>query len=85
MSIKLKHLAFVVGILSAFVTWLGLEVWAVADGQSWTEPFTDITVGFIPAAVGIPLVVGFATWLQVHFISRWLGHPVLTRRRASKP
>lgn len=76
---KLKHLAWVTGILGAFVVWLGMELVAVLDGKPWTEPFTDIVVGFIPAGVGIPLVTGFSTWLEIHFVSRWLGHPVLIR------
>jgi len=74
---KLKHIAWIIGILTAFVVWLGMELFAVLDGQSWTEPFTDITVGFIPAGVGIPLVTGFTVWMEVHFVSRWLGHPTL--------
>jgi len=77
MGISLKHLAWVIGILSAFVAWLGMELFAVLDGQSWTEPFTDIVVGFIPSGVGIPLVIFFTVWMQVHFVSRWLGHPTL--------
>lgn len=74
---KLKHLAWVIGILAAFMCWLGMELWAVLDGASWTEPFTDIVVGAIPAGVGVPLVTGFSIWLVIHFVSRWLGHPEL--------
>lgn len=74
---KLKHLAWIVGILAAFVAWLGMELWAVLDGVSWTEPFTDIVVGAIPRGVGVPLVTGFSVWLTIHFVSRWYGHPTL--------
>ena len=74
---KLKHLAWMVGILGAFVVWLGMELFAVLDHRAWTEPFTDIVVGFLPAGVGIPTVIGFSLWLMIHFVSRWLDHPVL--------
>lgn len=74
---KLKHLAWIVGILAAFVAWLGMELFSVLDGQSWTEPFTDIVVGAVPRAVGVPLVTGFSVWLMIHFVSRWYGHPRL--------
>lgn len=60
---------------------IAMELWYVLDGKSWTRPWTDLIVGFLPAGVGIPLVIGFSTWLCVHFISRWLGHPVMMDSR----
>lgn len=77
MSAKTRWTIVIVG---TFLTWLGEEIWALADASPNTQPFTDIVVHYVPRVVGIPSMVFFALWLGVHFISRWLGHPVATRQ-----
>lgn len=76
-----KREEWVIGFLGVTFTAVAMEVFSVVDGLTWTRPWTDLIVGFLPAGVGIPLVIGFSTWLCVHFISRWLGHPVMMDSR----
>lgn len=71
-----RRAEWILAFLGVTFTAVGMEIYAVADGKSYTQPWTDLLVGFLPAGVGIPLVIGFSIWLCVHFISRWLGHPV---------
>lgn len=74
-----KRLQWTVGFLTVTATAIAMELFAVLDGQSATQPWTDLLVGFLPAGVGIPVVLGFSAWLCVHFISRWLHHPVAVK------
>lgn len=74
-----RTVQWTVGFLAVTFAAVAMEVYSVVDGRSWTRPWTDLIVGALPAGVGIPLVIGFASWLCVHFISRWLGHPLAVR------
>ena len=54
---------------------LGMEVWASADGDPETDPWTDMIVQYIPGEVTAVLIGGLALWLPVHFGLRyWRQH-----------
>lgn len=50
---------------------LGMEVWASADGDPETDPWTDLIVQYIPGEVTAVLIGGLALWLPVHFGLRY--------------
>lgn len=59
--------------LTVFV--LGMEVWASADGDPETEPWTDLIIQYIPGEVAAVLIGGLMLWLPVHFGLRyWRRH-----------
>lgn len=59
--------------LTVFV--LGMEVWASADGDPETEPWTDLIIQYIPGEVAAVLIGGLMLWLPVHFgIRYWRRH-----------
>ena len=54
---------------------LGMEVWASADGDPETDPWTDLIVQYIPGEVTAVLIGGLMFWLPVHFGLRyWRRH-----------
>lgn len=59
---------------------LGMEIWASADGDPNTDPWTDLIVRHIPGEVAALLIAGLCGWLVVHFgVRYWRKH------RAARP
>lgn len=50
---------------------LGMEVWASADGDADTYPWTDLIVRHVPGEVTALAIAGLAGWLAVHFWRRY--------------
>ena len=48
-----------------------LELLAVFDKNPNTLPWTSYVATYIPVWIGLPLIVGFAIWLVVHFVNRY--------------
>lgn len=54
---------------------VGMEVWASADGDEQTDPWTDLIVTYMPGEVTALAVAGLSGWLAVHFgIRYWRRH-----------
>lgn len=54
---------------------LGMEVYASADGDPQTDPWTDLLVQYVPGEVTAIAIGGLALWLPVHFGLRyWRRH-----------
>lgn len=56
---------------------VGMEVWASADGDSTTDPWTDLIVAYVPGEVTAAGIGALALWLGVHFWRRY-------RRKAAR-
>jgi hypothetical protein len=78
-----KRQKFLIVFLGYTFMSIALELYAVLDGKSWTEPWTELIVKFIPRIIGVPLVLAFSMWLSVHFLSRYWHHPILSPRPKS--
>ena len=48
-----------------------LEIFASFDKNPDTIPWTRYIVNYIPAWIGLPIIIGFAIWLVVHFIEKY--------------
>lgn len=54
---------------------LGMEIWASADGDADTDPWTDLIVRHIPGELTALAIGGLMVWLGVHFGLRyWRKH-----------
>jgi hypothetical protein len=58
---------------------IGMEIWASADGDPNTDPWTDLIVRHIPGEVTALAIAGLCGWLAVHFGVRYWR-----KRKASK-
>lgn len=60
-------------VLTGFV--LAMEIWASADGNPDTDPWTDLIVRHVPGEITALAIAGLAGWLGVHFGLRyWRKH-----------
>lgn len=50
---------------------LGMEVWASADSDPATEPWTDLIVAGFPAELTTFFIGGVTLWLREHFKIRY--------------
>jgi hypothetical protein len=50
---------------------VGLELFATFDGNGDTEPWTDLTVRYLPGEVTAALVGALVLWLPIHFLVRY--------------
>lgn len=50
---------------------VGMEIWASADGNPSTDPWTDLIVEYVPGEVTALAIAGLAGWLAVHFGRRY--------------
>lgn len=48
-----------------------MEVWASADGNDDTDPWTDLIVTYVPGELTAFAIAGLTGWLAVHFYSRY--------------
>ena len=60
-----------VGFLGITVLAVFLELFASFDGDPNTLPWTRYIVNYIPAWIGLPIIIGFAIWLVIHFMTRY--------------
>lgn len=61
---------------------LGMEVWAAADGNNDTDPWTDMIVQYVPGEVTAAAIGALLLWLPVHF---WLRYRSKTQSRQGDP
>lgn len=52
---------------------LGMEIFASADGDEQTDPWTDMIVTYVPGEVTTAAIGGLTLWLMVHFGKRYLN------------
>lgn len=57
--------------LTATALALGMEVWASADGDPTTDPWTDLLVTYVSGEVTAAAIGGLSLWLGVHFWRRY--------------
>jgi hypothetical protein len=50
---------------------IGMEIWASADGDPNTDPWTDLIVAYVPGEVTALAIAGLCGWLAVHFGVRY--------------
>lgn len=50
---------------------LGMEIWASADGNPATDPWTDLIVRHIPGEITALAIAGLCGWLAIHFGLRY--------------
>jgi hypothetical protein len=62
---------------------IGMEIWASADGNPDTRPWTDEIVSTIPGEVTALAIAGLCGWLSVHFAVRYIRKA--RARRADPP
>lgn len=62
---------------------IGMEIWASADGDPDTDPWTDLIVRHIPGEVAALAIAGLCGWLSVHFAVRYIRKA--RARRADPP
>lgn len=55
------------GFLAVTGLAVGMELWAVLDGEPDTEPLTHIVVEHVPAEVTLLAVGALSGWLAEHF------------------
>lgn len=60
-----------IGFLGLTAVVLGMEIWASADGNPDTDPWTDLIVRHVPGEVTALAIAGLAGWLGVHFGLRY--------------
>jgi hypothetical protein len=54
---------------------LGLEIWASADGNPNTDPWTDLIVRHVPGEITALAIGGVCLWLVAHFgVRYWRKH-----------
>lgn len=58
---------------------VGLELWAAADGDDTTSPWTHLLVDFVPAPLTMAAAAVLAVWLPVHLLRAY------QRRRRQPP
>ena len=51
---------------------LGMECFAAWDGNTDTDPWTELIVAYIPDEVAAVGIGGLSLWLMVHFGRRYL-------------
>jgi hypothetical protein len=51
---------------------LGLEIWASADGNPNTDPWTDLLVRHVPAEIMFAAIGALSLWLGIHFGVRYI-------------
>lgn len=56
------------GFLAVTAGAVGLEVWAAADGDDRTSPWTHLLVDFVPAPLTLAAAAVLAVWLPVHLV-----------------
>ena len=56
-----------IGFLGGSLILVAMELWAIFDGKDSTTPWTSYFINFFPWYIGMPIVVGFASWLIYHF------------------
>ena len=47
------------------------ELLASFDSNPNTIPWTRYIVTYVPMWVGLPIIIGFAIWLVVHFVNKY--------------
>lgn len=62
-----RRLAWAVSFLAVTVLAAGMEVYASADGDPDTQPWTDLITSNIPAAVTFAAIGVLVGWLRPHF------------------
>jgi hypothetical protein len=50
---------------------IGMEIWASADGDPNTRPWTDEIVGVVPMEVTFALIGALVLWVPIHFWVRY--------------
>lgn len=61
-----------IAFLGLTVAVLGLEIWASADGNPNTDPWTDLIVRHVPGELTALAIGGLCLWLAAHFGIRYL-------------
>jgi hypothetical protein len=51
---------------------IGMEIWASADGDPDTRPWTDEIVSAVPMEVTFALIGALVLWVPIHFWIRYL-------------
>lgn len=70
-----------VAFLALTAAVLGMEIWASADGNANTDPWTDLIVRHVPGEITALAIAGLAGWLAVHFGLRYYRKHRRTKRR----
>lgn len=58
-----------VGFLGIIALAILLEIFAAFDTDPNTVPLTLYVINYVPVWIGLPIIIGFAIWLVVHFIN----------------
>lgn len=57
--------------LGTGLLWVLMELLAVFDGNTNTEPLTTLIVENVPKSIGLTVILGFCVWLARHFIKKY--------------
>ena len=68
---KAKNKQWTIIFLGITALALFLEIFESFEGNPNTIPWTKYIVTYVPVWIGLPIIIGFAIWLIIHFVNKY--------------